>query len=302
MIGLIIFLISLSFGLEVFLWNHYRVHIMEEVDKNSVVIEEYLSTLLRQNAIGLQMALLPISLDNKMQEALVQKDVDTLISDWKPIFEAMKKSRQITDFSFLDINRINLIRFHDMKKKGDKVDRTTLLVAEESGQMSWGVEIGNLGSITLRVVQPIYIKGVLIGYVELGQDIENAIKLLHLSLKNDLAVFIQKAYLEQESWEEVNKVSRWDDYPNSVISYTSLKPLPKSFVHIADLHQHDQYHQISENGKEWIVYTKPFRNAGGETIGDLLIIQDISKEKASFREFCKGVDEMIVPNILRLPF
>ena len=285
MVGLIIFLISLSFGLEVFLWNHYRVHIMEEVEKNSVVIDEYLSTLLRQNAIGLQMALLPISLDNKMQEALVQKDVDTLISDWRPIFEAMKKSRQITDFSFLDINRINLVRFHDMKKKGDKVDRTTLLVAEESGQMSWGVEIENLGSITLRVVQPIYIQGVLIGYVELGQDIENAIKLLHLSLKNDLAVSIQKAYLEQKSWEEVNQVSRWDDYPNSVISYTSLKPLPKSFAHIADLHQHDQYHQISENGKEWIVYTKPFRNAGGETIGDLLIIQDISKEKESFREF-----------------
>lgn len=291
MIALVVLLFSLSCGIEVLLWNHYRMHLTDEVDKNSAVIEEYFSILLKQNAVSLQMALLPISLDINMQRALSQRDVDTLITDWKSVFETMKQSHHITYFSFFDINRVNVVRFHNVEKKGDRVSRATLLVAEQSGQMSWGIEVGSFGTLSLRVVQPIYEGGVLAGYIELGQEIENAIRLLHVSLKSDLAVFIHKHHLEQKNWEEglpiLGKVSHWNDYSSSVLSYASLKFLPSSLAHIVDQHQHHKYYQVAVNEQEWIAYTKPLHDAGGEYIGDLLAMQDISHEKVVFMDFMR---------------
>lgn len=282
MITLVVILVSLSLGLEALIWNHYRVHVTDEARKNSAVIDEYFSTLLGENAIALQMALLPISLDINLQRALSARDVDALTTEWKFVFSAMKEFQHITHFSFFDTHRTALIRLHDMDRKGDIVDRTTLLIAEKSGKTAWGIEIGNCGCITLRVIQPVYEGGVLAGYIEIGQDIASVIKLLHVSLKNELATFVHKRYITNKS-QEVN--ARWDDYSQSILSYTSIKPLSKALGQIVEYHEHGLHHQVLIDGKEWVAYTKPLYDAGGEDIGDLLVMQDISQESASFMDF-----------------
>lgn len=282
MITLVVILAFLSLGLESFIWNHYRVHITDEARKNSAVIDEYFSTLLGENATALQMALLPISLDVNLQRALSARDVDALTTEWKFVFNAMKQSQNVTHFSFFDTRRAVLMRLHDMDRKGDIIDRATLLIAEKSGKTVWGIEIGTFGSITLRVVQPVYEGGVLAGYIEIGQDIANVIKLLHVSLKNELATFVHKRYITNKS-QEVN--ARWDDYSQNILSYTSLKPLSKALGQIVEYHQHGVHHQVLVDGKEWVAYTKPLYDAGGEDIGDLLVMQDISQESASFMDF-----------------
>ena len=83
MVALVALLVILSFGLETFIWNHYREHITDDVRKNSVVIDEYFSMLLGENATALQMALLPISLDINLQRAISNGDIDALTTDWK---------------------------------------------------------------------------------------------------------------------------------------------------------------------------------------------------------------------------
>ena len=284
MVALVALLVILSFGLETFIWNHYREHITDDVRKNSVVIDEYFSMLLGENATALQMALLPISLDINLQRAISNGDIDALTTDWKFVFKTMNQSLHITHFSFFDRHRRALIRLHDMEKKGDVVERTTLLIAEKSGKASWGIEIGNFGEITLRVVQPVYEGGVLAGYIEIAQDIASVIKLLHVSLKNDLALFVHKRYLEKRNWEGN---ARWDEYPKSVLSYSSLKPLPKLFGQIMVHHEHGEHYEVLVDKKEWVAYTKPLYDASGEDIGDLLVMQDISEETASFMDFMR---------------
>lgn len=282
MITLVVILAFLSLGLEAFIWNHYRVHITDEARNNSAVIDEYFSTLLGENATALQMALLPISLDINLQRALSSRDVDALTTEWKFVFNAMKQSQHITHFSFFDTRRAVLMRLHDMDRKDDIVDRATLLVAEKSGKTSWGIEIGSCGDITLRVVQPIFEGGVLAGYIEIGQDIASVIKLLHVSLKNELATFVHKRYIVNKN-QEVN--AHWDDYSQNILSYTSIKPLPKVLGQIVEHPQHGVHHQVLVDGKEWVAYTKPLYDAGGEDIGDLLVMQDVSQESASFMDF-----------------
>lgn len=282
MITLVVILAFLSLGLESFIWNHYRVHITDEAQKNSAVIDEYFSTLLGENATALQMALLPISLDINLQRALSARDVDALTTEWKFVFSAMKEFQHITHFSFFDTHRTALLRLHDIDRKGDIVDKTTLLIAEKSGKTSWGIEIGNCGCITLRVIQPVYEGGVLAGYIEIGQDISSVIKLLHVSLKNELATFAHKRYITNKS-EEVN--AHWDDFSQNILSYTSLNPLPKVLSQIVEHHQPGVHHQVLVDGKEWVVYTKLLYDAGGEDIGSLLVMQDVSQESASFMDF-----------------
>jgi PAS domain S-box-containing protein len=259
------------------------------VEHNSVVIDEYFSIIVGENATALHMALLPISLDINLQRALITRDVNALNTNWKFIFSAMQQSQHITHFSFLDAHRTVIIRFHDMARKGDIVERTTLLKAEQSGKTSWGIEVGSFGTITLRVVQPVYEGGILVGYIEIGQDIASVMNTLHVILKNDLAIFVHKEYVEQNIWEKnthiLGKNSHWDEYSQSVLLYSSIMPLSKSLGQVVEYHQDGQHYQVSVDEKEWIAYAIPLHDIKGEEIGDMLVMQDITNETESFIHF-----------------
>lgn len=67
MVALVALLVILSFGLET-LYGITIANILPMMYAKTVVIDEYFSTLLGENATALQMALLPISLDINLQE------------------------------------------------------------------------------------------------------------------------------------------------------------------------------------------------------------------------------------------
>ena len=94
-----------------------------------------------------------------------------------------------------------------------------------------GIELGPLGTFTLRVVHPWFINGVLVGYIELGKEILHIAPLIKQSLKVDLIFTIDKTRLKRSDWEEgMNMLGRdtdWNLFPNSVVIDYTNKYIPK---------------------------------------------------------------------------
>lgn len=109
-----------------------------------------------------------------------------------------------------------MLRIHKPEKYGDLIERFTLSKAEKSGKTAWGIELGPLGTFTLRVVKPVYAGDTLIGYLELGQEIEKELQLLKEGFNVELAMTINKDALEQQSWESgmemLGRESNWNRY------------------------------------------------------------------------------------------
>ena len=138
--------------------------------------------------------------------------------------------------------------------------------------------------------QPIDKADALGNYGEFFKETEEILGVLGASLKSDLALFIHKKYITQSTWEEERvKLGKkapldWDKLSHSVLTYTSTPFLPQEFLSIVEKHNYSQYYEVSWNNKEWIVYVKPLFDVSQQSVGDLLVMHDVSLEKASFKK------------------
>lgn len=254
-----------------------------------------LQKIIEQQTVGLTLAIQPIAEDERMKAALREGDRNRLLNEWQGVFEAMKKENHLTHFYFLDKNRVCLLRVHNPKKYGDLIDRFTAQKAEWSHKRSSGIEIGPLGTLTLRVVQPIYDHEILIGYIELGKEIEDVLEGLHARTTDNIAVLIHKKYLKRHSWDEgmrmLGRESNWSQLPDDAIIYTSQKKIPEPFLELVRSYKNDRLlhkvtdREISYDEKDWRVTMIPIKDASDKEIGDMMLMNDITLENGKFIRF-----------------
>lgn len=288
---LVAMVLLLAVGANVFVWYQYQRQQAAAIAGKLSEISGDLSAALQKDAAGLATALQPIVADERMHTALLAGDAERLLADWQPVFEAMHRDNNITHFYFFDQNRTCLLRVHKPEKHGDLINRFTALAAERTGKAASGIELGPLGAFTLRVVQPVFQGERLLGYVELGKEIENILQDLHERSGCHLAVAIRKEYLNRQTWEEgmrfLGREADWNRLPRSVIIYSSQGRLPDAFAPMADHdpdggHAHKEIARIAFDGRDWGLSAIPLRDVSGKEVSDLLVMLDITAEKSAF--------------------
>jgi PAS domain S-box-containing protein len=285
-------LILIFTGGGVFLWQEHRTNLAEKTATGHAEIADNLQEALKQQASGLAAAAQPIAADTRVHQALRENDADRLLVDWRSLFETLHRENNFTHLYFSDTNRICLLRIHNPEKRGDKIDRFTALEAERTKRTASGIELGPLGTFTLRVVLPVFEEGELVGYVELGKEIEDVLQNIHTRSGHHIAVAIFKESLERQTWEAgmhmLDREADWDRLTHSVIIYASQSRLPDTFATMADHnpgggHAHGETdREVDFDGMNWRVSATPIHDASGKEVGDLLVMSDITSEKAAF--------------------
>ena len=162
------------------LWRQLQAHMMEKQLASGVSVLDAVRTALRSQADLLSGQVQPIAADPGVKQALREGDVERLKADWMPVFVSLQKDLQFTHFNFIGTNRVSLLRLHKPELKGDVIDRPNLLEAERTGRIAPGLVIGQVGTLVLRVAQPVFDEEKLMGYVELGKEIEYILEDIHL--------------------------------------------------------------------------------------------------------------------------
>jgi PAS domain S-box-containing protein len=294
-------LLTLTATCLVLLWFEYK----QEMTKNAAIaaseVARDLRLLLKEQATALSMTAQPIAADQTVQRALREGDADTLLKTWLPVFEKLKQSSNLTHFYFFDKNRTCLLRIHKPDFRGDRINRVTAMTAEQTGQPASGVEIGPLGTFTLRVVQPIFESGKLVGYVELGKEIEDVLTSLCDVTKSEFAIVINKDFLVRQNWETGMKMlgrqGDWDRHPNGAVIYSTAGRIlgsASSWVDhvLGSYSQGKKEYEYPFEGRSWQISTIPIEDVSGTNVGDLLVAHDASPERAAL------VRQMIVYGII----
>jgi signal transduction histidine kinase len=257
--------------------DHVQALFQSELDREAESLQSSLDFLLR---------------DIALQKKWIQSDRRVLLEYSLPIYQNILSKQNITHFYFMDPNCVCFLRVHQPPRYGDHINRFTLKEASEKGETAWGIELGPLGTFTLRVVSPWRINGNIVGYLELGREVNPITENLKQMLNVELLFIVNKTCLDRSMWEEgmamLGQKGQWDQFSQFVLCNSTLDEIPPDvFNYIAGMHEcESEKHleslfEVSCKGHRY--KGKPIRllDASGRDVGDILVLADVHSREAA---------------------
>ncbi|MEN8800772.1 MAG: ATP-binding protein [Thiogranum sp.] len=175
-----------------------------------------------------------IETNNLIQQAWLDGDRQALLAAARPVYKRISKGGRVSHLYFYTPERTSFLRVHSPQRYGDRINRHTLDEAFTTQDLAWGVELGASGQFVLRVVKPWIIDAQLVGYIEIGENIEHLTRRVKRATGADLVVVIDKRYLEYEAWskmqEQLGSRVDWNQFPDELIIDKTLVELPKQLL------------------------------------------------------------------------
>jgi signal transduction histidine kinase len=245
-----------------------------EIDKEAVLIAGLANILSNQP---------------ELQNTFQNRDRDGLLAAALPDLNDLSSHYSVTHLYFHDLDKTCFLRIHKPSKYGDSVKRHMLDEAIESGQYHYGMELGRFGTYTLRLVYPWRVDDKVIGYLELGKEIQRITPSLKSILNVDVALLINKRFVTRDGWEQglqmMERAGDWNQFSDFVMIDQTRSDLMTEFV------QHGVSEYSDESDIDAIRYHRTgkrtsvsgsfeLEDAIGNKVGTLFILKDATVESA----------------------
>ncbi|NTV13117.1 MAG: hypothetical protein HGA96_04175 [Desulfobulbaceae bacterium] len=224
----------------------------------------------------------------ELQTTFLAGDRDKLLTMSLPLFNEIKAHNKITHFYFHRLNKTCFLRVHTPNRYDDKISRFTLDQAIRLEAPAYGIELGPLGTLTFRLVQPWRVNGKLIGYIELGKEIDRITPTFKHILNLGLLFTVQKKHLDRKLWTEgeamLNKPENWDQFRDFVVVSSTFSQISPELGQ--DISRHFASHDMKlfNTTQENRIYRGgaiPLIDAAGQEIGDIFVFADYSNITSS---------------------
>lgn len=235
-------------------------YLNEKVANEAAILGEYITFIQNMDDVTKKFA------------ALDKKGINDSL---KEIFERLNKNVNLTHMYFIKPDGRVLLRVHDYEKDNDLIERTTFKKAQESNSLYYGLEFGLKKNYTLRVVKPWYEDGKLIGYLELGKEIDIIIDELSKLLKTHIYMAVKKdIYVNSPEFvkEELKQKTQTTDY---FIAYNTfavpyqIEPILNNIINLND---------IELQNHEYFVSKSILSDISGKKLGYLVFLSDVTLE------------------------
>lgn len=235
------------------------------------------------------------------KKAFLSGDREALLEKTQPVFEKIKERFNISHFYFHLPDKTCFLRVHNPQRHGDLITRHTINFAEKKVSPAYGLELGPLGTLTLRFVIPWKIDGELVGFIELGKEIDQIAGDLKKILELDINFIVEKKFLQLENWKKGRQImgkegNNWNFLANHVVLSTTMPELPqvlrKIIANPTEFHYGEVFNVASGNGSYRGVII-PLSEAGIKDIGSIIVLKD-------FKAISSGNKLIIVLVILTL--
>lgn len=253
-----------------------RTRLIKELDE-SVLVE---SDALRVSLVGLREI-------TALKSAFLSGDRESLLTLSQPLYERLKQDFDVTHFYFTRPDRFSFLRVHAPNLHGDLIERVTTLRALDSGQIASGIEIGVHGGATLRIVAPWTADGQLIGFIEIGKEIDNVVARIAATEGVTAYGLVRKQLLDETAWRNRATASSgtddWhvlDDYV--LLGSTGEKALSAPLLHLAQGNVAENRVRFSENGKYFAATSIPTFDILEHEVGKILFAWDMSAAQSEF--------------------
>lgn len=223
-----------------------------------------------------------------MAQAFERGDRQAISGLGDELFATLESEHRITHLYLVRPDLTSLYRFHSPSQSGDTITRATMIRARDSQAAVHGLDLGAMGTLTLRLVLPWTRDDALLGYVEIGEEIEHLIDEISQSLGVDLLVLVDKRHLSQSQWQSgqtlMKRSGDWGRFPShAVIAKTKLgMPGALDGKRLEALLAGDTV-EIHDQERTLHVAPMKLRDMEGQQIGELLVLRDITELESMFR-------------------
>lgn len=284
--GIILTLILFSIVLVSFLIIYFQNQALEDqyFDAISEIESDFLNIEMG-SVRTLSATLEPLLVNPDLKKEFLKGDREMLYITGKELFEELKWEYDITHFYFITPEGEVFLRMHNKDIYGDKLNRLTYIEAKETNSLGAGIELGKT-AYALRVVKPYYDGEELIGYLELGQEIDNFFDLIKGESLNQFSLIAKKDLIDEENWVSVRETkgirNNWNDFEDYVLIESTTE---KKFSCFSDknsnkLFEELNYLEISElDERSFACGGFPLVDASDRISGGIYSLIDVTEEK-----------------------
>ncbi|MEA3374239.1 MAG: diguanylate cyclase [Campylobacterota bacterium] len=257
------------------------VYLFQEntIHKHKAVIPEHFQTTLHQQVKNEAAEISEYIKFIQCRENILQhfrtSDKKELYSSVEETYKRLNKNVDLTHMYFIKTDGTILLRVHDYNRDGDFVDRTTFLKARESQSLFYGLEFGIKKNYTLRVVKPWIVDGELIGYVELGKEIDKLISKTAKLLETQIYMAVKKEVFADSPEYVKERLREKSATSEHYIVYNTFT-VPQEMESIIDgtiLHS-----DIALQEKEYFISRALLSDVSGKELGYFVFLSDITLE------------------------
>jgi len=231
--------------------------------------------------------------DESLKKAMRRGDRDALYRKARPHFDKMSSRGGITHFYFHTQDARVFLRVARPNQFGDTINRQTMRQALQSGKPEYGLELGSLGTLSLRTVIPWRDGSGHLGFIELGTEIGSTLQAIKNITQVDYVVTIDKTFLDRKKWETgmgmLRRQTDWDLFPDKVVIDTTLDRIPPSVAGLLSregrLSSAETWRKAGLDGRSFAIRLFPLSENGGRVVGNFVLLYDVTKEMSGFTSF-----------------
>jgi signal transduction histidine kinase len=259
-------------------------HMREQASDTARSMNSLLQELMGQEVRVMQTVQGMLMDDPRVRQAYLARDRQALLSLTGGLLQELKKRHAITHIYFITPDRRVLLRTHEPGHAGDLIDRYVMLQAQQTGRPAAGNEQGTNGAFTLRVSAPWYVDGKLVGYIELGAELEDLFVAITKVVDGQVLLLLNKQFLEEAPYRDYQKrrgqPQGWDEFRDVlVLSRTTHEIPPAVRAYLASPRGPEgtqEPHLFHDAGRTTQVVEEPLSNSRGQKVGSLLVMTDVT--------------------------
>lgn len=227
--------------------------------------------------------------DPRLIELFRERNREGLYAYASPIYEEIRQQYGITHFYFIDPDRRCFLRMYNPEHHGDLIKRYTLDEAAKDGESHSGVELGASGTLSLRVDYPLVVDGRLLGYLELGKEVDSFMSTVSSILGVEVLMLVERRLLDRAKWEEGQRLmgrrGSWDELPRHVVAGRTIAGVPPDLAGnlIANHERDEMLFNVSYEERHYRAGITPLFVAGGDQIGEIVAMKDFSRAEHSMQ-------------------
>jgi len=267
-----------------------NVIIKHNVNDEFKRIKQNYLTLIERDTKILSSTLEVFRQDQTFKDIYLEKNREKLYNYGQPLFQELKNKYGITHFYFILPDGHCFVRLHNKDIFGDLIDRFTFNMARDTKKIASGIELGKT-AFALRVVMPYYDGNKLIGYVELGEEIEHFLEILKGDNNNQFAISADKTNFDREKWRSVRHVAglsdNWDDFEKHLFIYQNAGTSKEGAIFLTEknlerIEKEEAFlEKIKSKDKTFAVGGFDIVDAGGRKAGQIISLIDITEQMVS---------------------
>jgi hypothetical protein len=260
--------------------HNYQQDLQYTAEQSVRTAAKTFASMERREVDKLSTALDALLGDKVLAAAFAQRDRDRLYEAAAPIFRELKERHGVTQWMFIDPARICFLRVQRPELRDDVIDRGTLQTAIRTSDTAAGKELGKT-VFALRVVRPFVANGKLLGYMELGQEIDTFLARMKAETGDEYGLVVQKQFLDENAWAATRGARRnsWGDDPETVVAdATSAEaPIVGSSADLRSVPEGGRFLSPIARGSQLFVRgVVPVLDAAGRKVGGVFVLHDVT--------------------------